>query len=322
MWDTVRRATHVLTAVAGLVAAVVVGAAPAQAAPQAGLTARPAMTVAGNTVDGAVSARDAANYWTPERMRAATPAELPAVKGDLGAQPAPTSGAVVLGSDGKTPLADDKTRSIANLSAVGRVFFVDPRDGRQHYCSGSLLQSNNAKMMLTAGHCTTESGTQMLQLTFAPDYPRNTTTYGAQWFVIPNRWLYESVTGYDYSIVVLGQPVGVAFGGNPLVYNAPTSGMLVDAFGYPGSGATLMLCTGFTTSYTTSVHQVGLPCPQNVLDKGSSGGPWIVQSNGVEGYVNGVNANFYPFVPDVLFTPYFDDLTADMWIYAETVLSV
>jgi hypothetical protein len=71
---------------------------------------------------------------------------------------APSSAPMVLGDHGKVALADDRTTAVTNLSAVGRMFFVDPRDNRQHCCSGSLLQSNNAKMLLTAGHCTTDAG--------------------------------------------------------------------------------------------------------------------------------------------------------------------
>jgi V8-like Glu-specific endopeptidase len=338
------RAVRVLVAVAGLLVAMVVAApVPATAAgagsdaDAAGMTALRARTADGRTIDSAAEAARAAKYWTPERMRSATPADVPEVNGERGRPDAlPGAGPVVLDERGRTPLAEaarelgERTGAAVSLTAVGRVFFVDPFDNvTTRYCSGSILRSNRAKMVLTAGHCVAvpdpaaPPGTRVTsQLTFVPDYPRNTTAYGAAWFVIPNRWLYESVTGYDYAITVLGAPVGVAFGGNPLVYNAPTSGLQVEALGYPGSGTTLRRCAGTTVSFPTSVHQVGLPCSQDVLNEGASGGPWLAQNPEIAGYVTGVNANYYPLDrPNVLFTPYFDDLTAEMWVYAETVLS-
>jgi hypothetical protein len=299
-----------------------------------GITAIPARTLDGRKVDSAAAAQRAANYWTPERMRSATPAEVPQVTSQqrAGRQARP-------GSPGSKPMVLDKqgARTLAaatreaggglhaatTVSAIGKVFFVDPTLGnRQRYCSGSLLLSYKSKLLLTAGHCVFHDGVPMLQVTFAPDYPGNQTRFAVTYAVMPTRWAPDGVSGYDYSISVLAEPIGLTYGGNPLVYNAPTSGLLVDAFGFPGGadGTFLMLCTGFTGGQ--ALHQVGLPgCTPNVLGEGASGGPWVVQSNGVEGYVNGVNANYYPYDPSTLYSPYFDDLTADIWIYAETVLS-
>jgi hypothetical protein len=307
-------------------------AAPAEAAlakMAPGVTAMPARTLDGRKVDGAAAAQAAASYWTPERMRSATAAALPRVTGPRRAEPQarPKSTPMVLDKQGARPLAE-VTREAAGqihattvLSAIGKVFFVDPTKGNTtHYCSGSLLLSIKAKLLLTAGHCVLHDGVQMLQVAFAPDYPGNQTRYGVVGTVMPTRWANEGVSGYDYSIAVLGSPIGNLYGGNPLVYDAPASGILIDAFGFPGAEeGILRVCTGFTGGQ--ALQQVGLPgCTRNDMGEGASGGPWIMAGDGFPGYVNGVNANFYPFDNfTTLYSPYFDDLTANIWFYAEYV---
>jgi hypothetical protein len=91
------------------------------------------------------SATSVAEYWTAERMQAATPAEQQFAGGAARAEAAPlpwTSAEIT------TPYTQAPT------STHGKVFFT--LAGGDYVCSGTALLSGNKSTVWTAGHCVNE----------------------------------------------------------------------------------------------------------------------------------------------------------------------
>ena len=101
------------------------------------------------------------DFWTPERMRQATPMDHisvsspSAVRAVPRGEPTVIAGTTATGSD-VTPLAFPSgggawTGGGAVVSTTGRVFFT--YQGRTASCSGSAVTSANRSTVMTAGHC-------------------------------------------------------------------------------------------------------------------------------------------------------------------------
>ena len=148
--DTTRVRRSVLGALAGVAALLATGvtAAPASAAPDPGV-----MTP---------SARERAlAFWTPQRMREATPLDLLTVDRSDVRTPAPRTGrATVVAPSAPTsatgPLAFPHgggpwSGGGAVTKTAGRVFFS--YQGRTASCSGNAVTSANKSTVITAGLC-------------------------------------------------------------------------------------------------------------------------------------------------------------------------
>ncbi len=200
-----------------------------------------------------------AAYWTPERMRKATPASADpalrsserafvarmkrlerrglqpvtndgppqAVPGVAGKVSAPASEAAS-GTERTTPSADNPNVPYYTPTAYtqGKVFFTKPGVGN-FVCSGTIVNSEGKDTVWTAGHCVHggQGGTWHANWTFVPAYdddlanPRPYGTWSANQLWSKSSWTGSS----DYS-----QDMGVA------IMNPLNGSHIVDYFGGQG----------------------------------------------------------------------------------------
>jgi V8-like Glu-specific endopeptidase len=295
---------HIRRTAAALAATTVVAAALALAGPAAPAAAAPADAAAlAATNSASPTARSskagltAEQYWTPQRMAAAVPADQPAPA-------APKDVATVMprtgpkgSSDGvAAPKAVSRAASIHSMT--GRVFYVD-NNGANRSCSGSTVNSAGKRLVFTAGHCVHGGGAgqtwfDVNRWVFVPNYhsgsPYGTWSAFQQW--TKTGWINDANRAYDVAAVVMqdknGQRIVDAVGGQGIKWGYGY-GLFEYMFGYPSNppynGSQLYYC------YGTTRNEGGFPTLDCSMTGGASGGPWL-ENYGVTfwAYVNGVNS--------------------------------
>lgn len=326
-----RRLNGIVVAItAGVVAAGLVATAPATMASPA--ASGPLSAPAGFSGDGYVSSGGAGRmsnaevmaYWTPERLAAATPARAPITKG-VTSKPAPVdTDATPMRTEPRAPspeaLAKATGRAAGSITA-GRVYFIDPIDGKEHYCSGATVNSVKGKLVMTAGHCV-HNGLWMQGFIFAPGYD-NGAPYGfwPAWNLAARTdWIYYARADADLGIAIMSSRIVDVVGGNGLAWNWPQVSR-VDVFSYPNAQSTQLVCTGPSVT-GIDAGTIGMsPCP-GARVKGASGGSMVIGLGelgpGV-GYMYSVVANYYDIVPNEIYGPYFENINAGLFYYAESI---
>jgi V8-like Glu-specific endopeptidase len=287
-------------------AAVAVAApAPAQAAPS---------TNASSTTASAI--QSAAEYWTPERMKSATPADVPSVSVAPQAVPRPGPSGK---HDGVAPSGVHASADVFTMT--GRVFFVNDR-GQNQSCSGSTVNSNGKRLVFTAGHCVHGGAGRgwfdVNRWVFVPGYNNGNRPHGTwnayQQFT-KQGWI-NGNRAFDVAAVVMqllnGRRIVDAVGGQGIKWGAGY-GLRTYMFGYPAdppfNGSTLYQCNGNTR------NESGFPTLSCNMTGGASGGPWLENYGATFwAYVNGVNSwLFWQGTPQNVYkwqSPYFSYDTA------------
>jgi V8-like Glu-specific endopeptidase len=265
----------------------------------------------------AVTASDhqrVAQFWTPQRMRSATPMDLISLDSSnrlgrvmrgtpatVAATPAslPNGGSAWTGGGGVT-------------RSVGRVFFTF--SGRTASCSGTAVTSANKSAVMTAGHCVKLQGSWHTNWAFVPGYNNGNAPFGtwtASRTLAAPQWVASENISYDVGAAVVnplnGQRLTDVVGGQGIAFNQ-ARGQNMYAFGYPAAapydGSRLIYCSGRVFNEFLGTGDIGMTCN---MTGGSSGGPWFLQfseSTGA-GTQNSVNSFKYNFAPFWMFGPYF-----------------
>ena len=269
-------------------------------------------------------AQAAAEYWTPERMKNAIPADVLAPKVDT-TKKAPQG--VAKGNPqsvaGKAPTAKKggKTPEAGSESPVpniGKVFF---KIGTSDYvCSGNVVTASNKSTVSTAGHCVNAGpGAYYTNFVFVPAYLNGNAPYGkwtAQSLNAPTQWVQSGDFEYDTAFVKLntlnGQTVQDRVGSSGVAFNQAT-GLTYKSFGYPQAapfdGQSLKSCTGAATPDPYGSSTQGISCD---MTGGSSGGPWFIGTN-PQGQQNSVNSYGYSTVPNKMFGPYWGSVIQSLY---------
>lgn len=314
----------VLGALVGVTALFTAGAlaTPAGAAPSS----------AGTTGVSRVSAdaqKQARDFWTPDRMRAATPLDLVTVNGHHDNSPAPRKGvsttvapsapAKALGkaAAGIGVLAFPNSGSQwtgggAVVSTAGRVFFT--YQGRTASCSGNAVTSANKSTVITAGHCVKLEGAWHTNWVFVPGYHDGQAPYGrwtASKTLSTPQWTASEDINYDVGAAVVapldGKRLTDVVGGQGLAFNTGYNKPMY-AFGFPAAspydGEKFIYCSGNTSRDFLLSNDHGMNCN---MTGGSSGGPWFTQFNESTGtgLLSSVNSFKYNFLPNRMYGPYF-----------------
>lgn len=247
----------------------------------------------------AKSAASIARYWTPQRMRAATPADTIRTKA---------------GKPAKRPKAYPFTSyevttsyATAPTSTNGKVFFTL---GETNYvCSGTALLSGDKSVVWTAGHCVNEGpGAFATNWSFVPAYKDGSAPLGefpARQLLTTTPWRTSGDFGYD-----LGAAVVSTVGGRSLTDVTGGSGIAFDyarnqrysSHGYPAAppfnGQRQWVCDSqwATDDPAAAPATMGIGCD---MTGGSSGGGWIVGTS-----LYSVNSYGYANQPNVMYGPY------------------
>jgi V8-like Glu-specific endopeptidase len=278
--------TRYIAAIAA-VAVSLIGAAGAAAAQQRAVTAR-----AVSQSRAAVTA-----YWTPTRMRHATPATaIPA------AAPAVGRAAAAFTSN---EYPGDYT--VPPISTHGKVYFTS--HGADYVCSGTAIASQNRSVVWTAGHCVNDGpGAFHTNWAFVPAYrdgARPLGTWAARRLLTIGAWRTAGDVSFDLGAAVVSTTAGVALtdrvGGRGIAFNYDRS-QTFSSFGYPAGrpfgGGRLWVCrsplAGSDTS--TSPPTMAMGCD---MTSGASGGSWVAGES-----VLSVNSYGYAGRPNVMYGPY------------------
>lgn len=296
---SVRRALVVATGAVGLLFA----ALPA--------AAEPASVGSVDRQNAAVSAdaqRQVQEYWTPGRMRSATPIE--------------EKYGVKTASQGKKPRGSAAAAQAVRETpqpTLGKVFFT--LGGSDYVCSGTATGSSNGDVVTTAGHCVNEGpGAYATNFAFVPAYENGSAPYGewvATGLLTTNQWKNSGDFNYDVGFAVMaenasGQSLTDVVGSKPIGFNL-ARGQYYSAFGYPAAspynGETLWSCNGTVSNDTFGgSDDQALPC---TMTGGSSGGGWFTG-----GTLNSVNSFGYNNLADTMFGPYFGSVIQSTYTVA------
>jgi V8-like Glu-specific endopeptidase len=289
-------------------------AAPVGAAPPPPAELHPAATT------GADQQR-VAEYWTPERMRAAVPMDQlatarPATPARVPAgEPATVAPSTPQATDAGPLSVPQSGGAWSGGGAVtrtgGRVFFTF--NGQNASCSGDAVTSTNGSVVMTAGHCVKYQGSWHTNWVFVPGYNKGSKPYGA-WAARATlstpQWTASEDINYDVGAAVVGQLEGRRLtdvvGGQGIAFNQ-ARGRTMYSFGYPAAapydGTKLIYCSGVVIDDFLLSNDLGLNCN---MTGGASGGPWFLNFNeasgtGLQNSVNSFKYNFFPW----MFGPYF-----------------
>ncbi|GAB3571849.1 peptidase [Amycolatopsis endophytica] len=255
----------------------------------------------------------AAEYWTPDKMRSATPldglvADAQQLTGDVKA----ALPRLLPSRASKVSTGDPWTGGGDVTHTAGRVFFTF--NGSPASCSGDAVTSANSSVVITAGHCVKYQGSWHTDWIFVPGYDNGNAPYG-EWpataTLTTPQWEANEDLNYDVGAAVVapqgGQYLTDVVGSQGIAFNQ-ARGQAMYSFGYPAEppydGSELTYCAGNTFNDAFGSNDLGMRCD---MTGGSSGGPWFQNFDEATGtgVQNSVNSFGYTFLPGVMFGPYF-----------------
>jgi V8-like Glu-specific endopeptidase len=179
----------------------------------------------------------------------------------------------------------------AVAAAIGKVFFT--LGGTDYLCSGALVRSKHAYVVLTAAHCVRNGrGQWATNWTFVPGYKDGAQPYGqytARRFFVSPRWTGPGTGSERYDVAFVQVSRATLYGWRSRMAKAPAglpirfaAGQRVAAvsrdyvFGYPAlppfTGLYPNYCAGQALDGATRPGSVQTPC---AMTAGDSGGPWL-----------------------------------------------
>lgn len=246
-----------------------------------------------------------AEYWTPERMGAATPRGLLHVEPadldgswDAAGEPYAVSGsqpATYSSSSGTLFAAWDRQpipfqrfqldpQSDPAYAAHGRIFGTAP-DGT-FSCSGTAIASDNKSVVWTAGHCLELNNQTSTNVVFIPAYDEGNAPFGtfpATMQVTPAEWGEQEDPEFDFGAFTVGANESGALLGDVVALRGiafsqqPTEQL--QSFAYPGApttkfdGENLQSCRSQGSARILD-GVIAMGCD---MQEGSSGGGWVMR---------------------------------------------
>jgi V8-like Glu-specific endopeptidase len=197
------------------------------------------------------------------------------------------------------------------------------------FCSGSVVHSPGADIVITAAHCVYSSGTWNTGISVSPDTTGGQNQHGT--WNVDRIWVDPRYTQgderYDYAFLRVsrsgGPDIEDAVGGNTLTVNEPFHLGGVTTTGYPDSnnpGDQQITCTMDT--YQSSAHDQYREMHCGGYYAGVSGGPWVLLKPGaktgaligiVGGYNEGGPPDDDPHADAISYSPYFTDDTISLY---------
>jgi V8-like Glu-specific endopeptidase len=276
-------------------------------------------------------------YWTSERMKSAirldTPSSTAAVRRELEKFAKNNAPQTALTTTSKPAAAQERSGHrraapqaappVTNFSSTnGKVFFHNQIDNKNYICSGSAVNSQSKRLVITAGHCVHGGprGTWHSNWQFVPNYYRGSRprgTFQAYQLRTYSDWINYGETGRGFNSDVAfvttltnasGQRVVDAVGGHGTQYGGSRV-FDVAIFGYPGNrdnGEVMWACWGTTGTRWIGLYRFVSLSGCN-FGGGSSGGPWLAGYSNASGlgYVRSVTSNG-PADNAYINGPYFD----------------
>jgi V8-like Glu-specific endopeptidase len=261
-------------------------------------------------------------YWTPQRMRAATPLDLVLDSAGHLERAAAPSGRATDVSDSSSGFPD---------RAHGKVFFTltggsEPGD---YVCSGTVVASNSHSLVWTAGHCVEDAesgGGFASNWMFVPGYRAGDKPFGewpAKQLETTDGWRTAANSRVDFGAVTVardsdGRGVQDVVGARRIAFGRPRPDSIT-AFGYPAEptlfeplfdGERLYSCDSAITASDdppgNGPQTMQIECD---MSGGSSGGGWV----DADGNVVGLTSYGYAADFNHLYGPYFGSTARDLY---------
>ncbi|HNC93655.1 MAG TPA: trypsin-like serine protease [Solirubrobacterales bacterium] len=278
-------------------------------------------SVVSETIANPASADD---YWTPERLASAVPAEMPNPSDALD---------IPDFASGASASADGGDFTPGNVTAFpqrvhGKIFFSV---GVNNFsCSGTLIDSANQSVVFTAGHCVFDQETHgfVSNLIFLPGYENGVAQLGAAngaSVFTTSQWAQSGANAYDMGVVVLDQPFEKFYGSRQIAFDLNPKGLNYTIYGYPSkpnppyNGEVLQGChSGFAgrddgNGNITPYPVAASPC---FMQQGASGGGWVVGGNYVNSVVSYGYCDSVPSTCGFIFGPYFSNAAKSLYVQA------
>lgn len=202
--------------------------------------------------------------------------------------------------------------SEAGIRTNGKIIGIDPRDG-PYSCSGTAIDTPSRSIVLTAGHCVIERGSEGRRIAFVPAYEHGKRPFGtfevSAVYVMP-EWRRGENPDFDVAALRvrpsrLGRLVDVVGGRGVATGRSRLAAFQI--FGYPAAragGEELRSCRAHGLGSDPLTYGFAgpptMPASCN-LAAGASGGAWLFDGQ----YVSGVTSYGYAGRPTQLFSPYF-----------------
>ncbi|MGC1851937.1 MAG: trypsin-like serine protease [Solirubrobacterales bacterium] len=238
---------------------------------------------------------------------------------------APHPSGTVLRVPGRAPAPRSRHAAEAGASSIrvlessadgtrtnGKIVATDPHVGA-YSCSGTALNTPSSSIVLTAGHCVIEAGSEARRISFVPAYDHGSRPFGTfavkSVYVMP-QWRRHGNPDFDVAALrvepnKLGALVDVVGGRGYATSKSRLAAFQI--FGYPAAradGEELRSCRahGLGSDLLTFPYAGPPTMPASCdMAAGASGGAWLFNGR----YVSGVTSYSYQGRPTQLFSPYF-----------------
>jgi hypothetical protein len=275
------------------------------------------------------AAQAALRYWTPARMRSATPMEVKLPRYPhlgVGTRPNGPPGAVASRAADAVNFDAVPDPAAEGFRRNGVVFFLV--NGEPARCSGTSVNSPNRSVVFTAGHCVFghESRHPWFDRlwVFVPGFRFGQRPFGvfpATRLDATRPWTLSESEDADVGAAVVGRNergelLGEAVGGDGIAWNQPAE-QLFDVHGYPAAppfdGETQRLCSqtpflGHDSLSYLNEGPLNLAVSCNVTG-GASGGGWTID----EDELNSVTDYTYLLDPTTDYGSYFGEEVARLY---------
>lgn len=217
-------------------------------------------------------------------------------------------------------------QSFGGLAAVGALFSYTSGKLGSHFCTASVVHSQDGDLAVTAAHCVT--GSKAGTIAFVPGYANGQAPFGvfevAQVYT-DQAWQATQDPDDDVAFLRLspasdGVPVEDVTGAEQLgtgQAQAQQAGTLVQVIGYPDGAAQPVWCVNWATTFSTTQWQ--FDC--DGYTDGTSGGPFLagVSSVSGEGTVIGVIGGYEQggLTPSVSYSAVFGTAVAALYQLAQ-----
>lgn len=284
----------------------------------------------------------AGTYWSSHLSRTASAgtAQAPLASGSVWdglsagpglPSPSGTSAAAAAGGSPMSvsdPLAGSPFTGVPQIGALfgttdGSI------DGQGHYCTGSVVNSPQGDVIVTAAHCVYDSSGVYTDIAFVPGYHDGQDPYGV-WIpsavVVAPQWASDSDPDYDVAFVIVHEQgsatkIQDVVGGDQLSLGPAYAG-LTQVVGYPQSTEQPITCTNYTKQFSDpslTAAQMEFDCAS--FPGGTSGSPFLqgVNANTGLGTVVGVIGGYEAGgdTADVSYSSYFGDWVGSLFAQAE-----
>ena len=250
------------------------------------------------------------DYWTDERIAAATPLEEAAPQLDASDKiDAPLVGEQIVVEPTEATEASVAASSFVGTPSVGTLFHSDGH--ADHYCTASVVTSPHQQLIITAAHCVRSRSGWVTHVAFVPQFhdgKRPFGTWALRAFAVDSRWISHRDQDLDFAFagvrLLNGRTIQSRVGSHGLIINQGWNHP-VTVIGYPDRKPRPIRCTATAQKVPGLRYQSKFVC--GGYTNGTSGSPWLLTRSGRQ-YVNAVLGGFEEggVIDSVSYSSYFD----------------